>query len=331
MGNEPDNLIRQLSTLDLSKLHRYSFGIVIEDNLDNKFKIKVYPVEKLFNLGSDLNKEDKWKEKKIKERKVAKTEEYDPKYLPSLEDIEIDRTRYIYANWIKSNNQITPPNVCKGEYVTLYRYSNKDEYYWDVELTDLTLRKEEHVVYTFSDKPNLDKTEDPIEDRYTVTFSPKNKEVKIHTTNKYGEYTTYDITIKTDDGYIEIIDGKNNSIKLDSTQDMLHTHIEGTAAKYDETIHGDKGYIETKDDKGNKIKLDSNAGSLTTNINKNVDVTTPTVNFNCSSFNVNTNSANIKASSTKFTGGTIKHDGVSIDKQHTHTGNLGVDTSAPNN
>jgi len=331
MTNDPSDNTAQLNTLDLSKLHRYSFGVVVEDNVDNEFKIKVYPVEKLYSIGGDLSKEDKWIQKKIKERKVKKTEEFDPLYIKSLEDITINRTRYLYANWIKDNNQITPPNVCKGEYITLYRYSNRDEYYWSVELTDLTLRKEEHVVYTFSDKSTLDKSEDPIEDRYTVTFSPKNKEVKIHTTDKYGEYTKYDITIKTDDGYIEILDGKKNSIKLDSTKDMLHTHMEGTTAKYDITVHGDDGYIETKDDKGNNIKLDSSAGSLTTNILNNVDIKTNLVNIDCSSFSLKSDAVSITSSATTFKGGTIKHDGTSIDKLHEHTGNLGINTSPPVN
>ena len=324
MADIPDNVTRQLATIDLSKLHRYSFGIVIEDNVNNESKIKIFPVEKLFSLGGDLTKEDKWSIKKIKERVIEPTDEYKPKYVPSKEDLELMRTRYIYANWIASNNQITPPNVCKGEYVTIYRYSNRDEYYWSTELTDLTLRKEEHVVYTFSDKPNLDKSEDPIEDRYTITVSPKNKTISLHTTDKYGEYTKYDLIFKTDEGYIELKDGKNNSIKLDSTQDMLTIHIEGTGAKYDATIHGDESYAEIKDDSGNSLSLNSKFNSLTATTQTSFNVNSPTINLQCDLLNVT-------SAATMFHGGSITHDGKHIDKSHYHIGNLGKPTSPPAN
>jgi len=324
MANQPNNPIRQISTLEFSKLYKYSFGIVIEDNLKNESKIKVYPVEKMHSLGGDLIKEDKWNVKKIKEKTISKTGEGEPTYKPSMEDIELTKTKYIFANWITSNNQITPPNVCKGEYVIIYRYSNRDEFYWTTVLTDLTLRKEEHVVYTFSDKPNLDNSEDPIKDRYSITISPKTKTVSLHTTNKYGEYTAYDITFKTDKGYIELKDGKNNSVKLDSTQDAITIHMEGTGAKYDLSLNGDDGVAILKDDKNNSFTLNSNNGSISANTNSSFNINTSSINFNCSSFN-------ISSDQTTFNRGSIKHDGKSIDKSHYHTGNLGKPTSPPSN
>jgi len=222
--------IKQLKNLDFSKLHRYSTGLVIDDNVDNKHTIKVYPNEKLYNLGDDLSLD-------IPNVTTIQTKAVDihPKdkeavFKDGKEVIHLNKTKYILANWLNKSepNRITPPNVCKGEKVVLYRFSNTDEFYWETEETDLRLRKEDHVIHTYSDKPSLDPTEDPINDRYTITFSPKNKELSIHTTDKYGEYTTYDIKIKTDEGYLEFKDGKGNSIKLDSKADSLTTNINKT-------------------------------------------------------------------------------------------------------
>ena len=338
--------LNQIKNLDFSKLHRYSNGLVIEDNLNNDFTIKVYPSEKLFNLGDDLNN-NKTSTVTIPTKSVdIKPTDKVAVFKDGKEVISLDKTKYILANWLnKSNpNRITPPNVCKGEVVILYRYSNTDEFFWEAENTDLSLRKEDHVVYTFSDKPNLDDTEDPIEDRYTFTFSPKTNTISLHTTDKYGEYTTYDINLKTKDGYFELVDGKGNLFKLDSTKDHLRVHLEGSAAKYDLNIHGDDGYVELSDNKKNSLKLDSVAGSLTTNINKSITANTIDFNVNCTNYNVvatnynietsayNLTSSNntISSSNTSYVGGIITHDGNAIGKTHVHTSSApGVDSSTP--
>jgi len=384
------DVTEQLTNLDLSKLHFYSYGYVIEDNLDNESEIKIFPVEKLYTKGGDLN--DSIKNDNIinKERNLVSDSDKDeiPVYTDNEEMFNLEETTYLYCKWsgISDSNRITPPNVCKGETVIIYRFSNRDEYYWDTYNTDLRLRKEEHVVFTFSDKPNLDEEEDSIEDRYTITFSPKTKTISLHTTDKYGEYTTYDFNLKTEDGYIQLIDGKKNELMWDSTKDKVSLHIEGTKNQYDLTVHGDDGFISIEDDKKNKLLWDStkdtvslhvegsknqydtiingddgfftltddksnsiflNSGSdkLTTNINKNIEANTETFTVNCKTFNVNSTNFNIAtssydlksssntitSSSTDYKGGYIKHDGISIDKIHLHTGNLGFNTSPPNN
>ena len=355
---------KQIRSLDLSKLHFHSYGVIAEDNPDNDIEVKIFPVEKLYFENGEttvkkgnLDKDELYKPTDLKViDKVLKVipEDIELRQLLPEEVLPLKKTKYLYADWcgINNPNRYTAPNVCKGEKVIIYRYSNADRYFWDTLGFELNLRKEDHVMDVYSDKPNIDEDnvkagkDEDLEDTYYILKSPRDKIIKLHTTDKYGEYTTYDITIKTDDGYAELIDGKGNFIKLDSTTDSLTTHLEGIKAKYDNVIHGDDGYYSLSDGKGNYVKLDSVVSNLTVNINNAVTINSKTLTFNnevttfnsSKGFNIATSAYDIKSSSntiasgsTNYKGGIIKHDGVSIDKLHVHVGNLGIDTSVPSN
>ena len=234
---------KQLRSLDLSKFHFHSYGIVAEDNIDNNKEIKVFPSEKLyFENGEmlvkrgDLDKDEVYKptDLKVKE-KVLKTipEDIELRYNLPEEILPLEKTKYLYVQWCGLNNpnRYTAPNVCKGEKVIIYKYSNADLYFWDTIGFELNLRKEDHVVDVYSDKPSIDEDnvnegiDEDLEDTYYIMKSPRDKIMKIHTSDRYGELTSYDITIKTDDGYIEVIDGKGNFFKLDSDKEDFTTNI----------------------------------------------------------------------------------------------------------
>lgn len=212
---------------DISKFHIYSYGLVINDNLDNQSIIKVFPIEKIYDLEGDLNEVDTLDTThNYKHLDTADIEQ--PTYLPAKEKITLDTTKYIYAEWASLNqpNRITPPNVCKGEYLLLYRYSNRDQFYWDAINSDVELRKTEHVVHRYSAKDSLDAKESNIEDSYYTVISSKDKMLKIHTSDFNGEYTTYDIVIDTKNGNIKIEDGKGNYQELDSKKDTFTFNLD---------------------------------------------------------------------------------------------------------
>lgn len=335
--------MKSFPTIEPSRMHRYAVGIVVEDNPDNISKIKIFPIEYIGNPSEDLIK-PKELQGMIKTKTLKPSNSHDNvEYLTTDENIVIESTSFLLATWINKNNRITPPNVCRGERVIIYRYSNNDEFYWETELTDLKLRKKEHIVYTFSAKPKLDDKEDPLKDRYTVTFSSKENRLSIHTTNKYGEYTTYDINLFTKKGYLEILDGKTNSIKLDSVKSAFTIHLKGDKTTYDLVASGNDGEFVLKDKQGNTIHLDSVNSALTTNINEKVNVKTKVFTVDCETFNVKSKNFNIEttgyslkssnntiqSSTTEYKGGLITHDNIPIDKTHTAYGNLGFPTSTP--
>jgi len=344
------NNTTHFENMDFSKLHRYSIGIVIEDNLLNKSVIKIYPIEKLFIDGEDLNKNVTLKttlNTKSMKDDIDKTDDTEYiEYIEGKEVISIDKTKFLYCTYLnRTNNSLLPVNVCKGEKVVIFRYGNSDEFYWSVENSDLKYRKEEHVVHSYSDKDKLDETEDEIEDRYTFTISTRDKHISLHTTDKYGEYTTYDFKLDSKNGILNILDGKSNEFILDSTKDKVSLHIEGNKAKYDLEIAGDDGYVSLIDDKSNSIKLDSNNGSLDINTNKSVNIKTVDYNIECSNYKVKTDKFNIETTSydlksstnkitsdeTEYSSGLLTMSGVDLSMTHYHVGNLGIPTSVPNN
>lgn len=339
----------QLETFDFSKLYRYSVGIVVEDNINNESVIKVYPIEKLYTEKDDLNKKIKVETTlnvKSMKNDIDKTDDIEYIiYKAGKEKISIDKTKYLYCTFLnKSNNSLLPVNVCKGERVVIYRFSNRDEFYWTVENSDLKYRKEEHVVYSYSDKDNLDDTEDEIEDRYTFTISTKDKYISLHTTDKYGEYTTYDLKIDTKNGIVNLIDGKSNELVWDSTKDKVGLHIEGSGAKYDLELSGDEGYVSLIDNKNNSFKLDSNEDSLTAITNNSINAKTVDYNIECTNYNVKANNFNIETKSydlkstsnkitsdkTEYSPGKLTMAGIDLSMTHYHVGNLGLPTSVPN-
>ena len=332
---------KQLKTLDLSMFHFNSYGIVAADNPDNESEIKVFPTEKLYLEDGDqnvkegtLDKDETYKPDSLKHRyrqlKVLPGD-IEPRSIIKEEVMPLDKTKYLYANWcgINSPNRMTPPNVCKGEKVILYRYGNSDKYFWDTLGFELNLRKEDHVVHAYSDKPEIDEgnvksgTNEDLDETYYIMMSPKTKTIKLHTTDKYSELTTYDITLKTDTGFLEILDGKQNRIILNSANNSLKTHLHGNSTKYDWELNGDDGSALLRDSSGNHIIMDSNSGAI--------DMKSKTLNLQANKINMKATNVTITATLTNWKGGFIKHDGLSIDKLHVHTGNLGYSTSPPIN
>jgi hypothetical protein len=87
----------------------------------------------------------------------------------------------------------------------------------------------------------------------------------------------------------------------------------------------------------NSVKVTLSEDSIKLKATNEITVDAPTINEISTTHNIETSSLNITASSTTFTGGTIKHDGTSIDKTHIHSqapdsaGNTQVDTTPPSN
>jgi len=199
-----------LSNLDFSKLQPYSLGIVVRDIKLGEDTIDVYPIEKLPDAKEDLTENKNPLIVELKDNCGNK------------ETIIIHREQVIKAKWLSINqyNRMTPPTIRKGEFVLLYRFSNADIFYWDTLFNDPRMRKEEVVVHAFSDKPEMDLNE-TLDNMYYIKVDTKNKEIHFHTTDKYGEACTYDITLNTKEGTLILKDGLGNTITLNSPSGSL--------------------------------------------------------------------------------------------------------------
>jgi len=214
-----------------SVLHEYSLGIVKTDVkiLDNGVddKIEVVPIEVISEIDDDLLKPIEIKEQVRLITKLYPSVKYTSDNTKTVnitetEQLNILKENSITATWLGKHqyNRLTAPVVRKGEYVMLYRLSNSSIFFWDTLRNDVRWRKEELVIWTFSDKPMVDENES-LDKMYYLKVDTKNKLLHLHTTSEYGELTTYDITLNTGSGYLEILDGKGNYIKLDSGNDKV--------------------------------------------------------------------------------------------------------------
>jgi len=256
-------------TLDMSKLHPWSIGIVIHDIKIGEDIIDIYPIEKIPDEDVNL-----WVKNNFKET-IINTNPKDNETIDSDEVIVLKKSVSVKAMWLGNNqyNRITPPTIRKEEYVQIYRYSNADIFFWDTIRNDVRLRKEEVVTHAYSNKPDIDMDE-TLDNMVYKKIDTKNKIVHFHTPNTNGGLITYDFTLDYGKGQFELLDGKKNQILLDSDKDKFSTHIEGTKNQYDLTVDGDNGFIEIKDDKGNTIKLDSVNDKYILDINKAIETTT---------------------------------------------------------
>lgn len=196
-----------------SNLKMYSLGKVSEDATEDNPYINIFPIEEITDFTGDLTEIDNISE----DIKNASDE-----YIVS----KINKEVTIRAKWLNGDNinRVSPPNICKGETVRIYRYGDTDKYFWETLYNEIDLRKNEKVITAFSNRKTIDEEVD-LNKMYYYTFDTINKLVKLHTSTNDGEPTTYDITLDTGDGILEVIDGEGNQVKLESMDGRLYVNI----------------------------------------------------------------------------------------------------------
>jgi len=201
--------------LTRSLLRNISIGIIVKDILEDDLYIDIAPIEIQTGIDGELSVTNNL------EHTVISPD-------GTIANIKVTRSDIIKAKWMPygDTNRLEPPTVCKGERVRIYQYSDTDQYYWTTLYNELELRKVEKRTIVVSNKASIEIPADELLDHtYYAIMDTINKLVKLRTSTTDGEYTTYDITIDTREGQLEIIDGKGNQIHLDSQTDILTTSI----------------------------------------------------------------------------------------------------------
>lgn len=187
-------------------------GIVAKDKPTGTDTISVMPIEHITDTKGDINQESDY-ESKAKDHKNV------PNQTKSVSKNTID------AIWIPlgGSNRISSPDVIAGETVLIFTYADTNEFYWTTYLREPSIRRLEKVLYGYSNLSGGARSDAfDRETSYWYEVDTMNKYIKIHTSDNDGEYTTYDITINTKDGNIEIKDGVGNFIYFDSPAGLLH-------------------------------------------------------------------------------------------------------------
>lgn len=194
-----------------SQLRLYSLGIVVEDKPIGSDFVMVTPIEVLNIQPGGSIKESTTKFEGTLKNSSGKNFA-----------TEMSSTNYIKAKWLSfgNSNRITSPDVVKNETILLFKFGDVDEYYWTTIFREVGLRRQETVLYGFSNLKSgmsaFDKSTS-----YWLEVDTKKKSVKFHTAMNDGEYTEYDIQIDTKQGTFLLSDKKGNKFFLESKKDKF--------------------------------------------------------------------------------------------------------------
>ena len=199
----------------MSELKLYSLGIVIEDKPVGSDFVMVSPVEVLNIQQSGL----------IKEQKTT-FEGTHKKADGTGFATEMKARNYLKAKWLPlgHSNRLTAPDLVKNETILLFKFGDVDEYYWTTIFREVELRRQETVLYGFSNlKAGIsafDKTTS-----YWLEVDTRKKTIKFHTAMNDGEFTEYDIIFDTKQGNVLFTDKRGNYIYLDSPKDTVTVNM----------------------------------------------------------------------------------------------------------
>ncbi len=269
--------------MEQSGLKIYSLGIVLENKEPNSDMVKVMPIEKLSLVTGPLN-----------EQKLM----YDVN-LPDAQGVKknnkVEGGVEIVAKWIFSGgNRITAPDVINGETIVIYQFADTDEYYWELLFREPSIRRLEHVNYSFS---NLPKGREPYDktSSYWMEVSTRDKYVHLHTSKNDNEPFEYDIKIDTADGNLVIKDDIDNHITIDSKNNNI-------------TIHHSSGHTFVMNPDG----ITTESTNFTVNASK-INLNAPEIAFAGSNVSISGSSINVAGGNIAMTGGAITANGEDLN------------------
>lgn len=275
-----------------SKLMIYSLGIVTEDKPGNSLDIEVYPVEDLPIVDGDL-----YQKETVGGAVTEGTQ---------TTNIEVEKTNTIKATWLPlgSSNRVTPPDVVKNESVLIWNYQGTDTYYWTSLFDEVNLRKQERVIYVFSNTTEFNEPLDN-ENSYFLEVSTKDGLVQLHTSDNQDEVCTYDIIIDTKNGYLSIQDGTDNIILLNSDKGTLLGKINRsvTIETPDIITTGETVNITAS----NSVTVNTNTATI--NADESCSVKSESVNIDATTITANASNINFTGAM-KLTGSLMVTDGI---------------------
>lgn len=188
----------------------YSFGVAAENLESGSQTLEVYPIEALPTAEGEVttgkvSMEDKGID--------GNGDEY---------EIKIDMGMTIPCEWFGGGNQITPPNIRRGERVVIYKQGDSQKYFWKSAGLDQDLRRLETIVWVFSGNPdNADQDGPSPENSYFLEISTHKGLITFSTSQINSEKAAFTFQIDTAEGTITFHDEKGNSSFFDSVNTIL--------------------------------------------------------------------------------------------------------------
>jgi len=285
-----------------SKLKLYSLGIVAKDKDKDSLIIDVTPIEITPFYDGQLTPNDR----------VDTHSGVDADGKPYTSTVTLSTT--IKAHWLPMGDtqRQTPPDVCVGEYVSIYRYADDKVFFWHSRGDCNQLRLREHVEYRFANKPKHDNV--PLDDSnsYYLAVSTRDKLFRFKTNKNDGEVASYDIQLDTSGGTFYFKDDVGQEIMIDSLNHLIQIK------------NADDTFIQM-DHEDMSLSADSSITLSTKTLNLNyqtANITGTTVNDHTTTVNmmgskINVNNTGAFSGTVDFSS-SITHQGISIGNKHTH-------------
>lgn len=134
------------------------------------------------------------------------------------------RSNTVPATWraMGEPNRVSAPDVREGTPVMIYTVGGTDKYYWTTWGMNLVTHKLETVMWGWSANPELTKDHEfDLKNYYTMSVSTHSGEMRIRTTDKNNEATTWDINLNAMAGFLSIVGGEESILNLNDVEHSL--------------------------------------------------------------------------------------------------------------
>lgn len=131
-------------------------------------------------------------------------------------------TRDMECEWFPGEtNQVTPPDVERGELVLIYRLADTDQYYWTSMGMRNHLRTLESVIIMYGATPKAAGNGLDFTNCYYQQWSPLDGHITIGTSQANGEAFKYTIQINTKQSFVAITDDVGNFMEVNSADNRV--------------------------------------------------------------------------------------------------------------
>ena len=138
-------------------------------------------------------------------------------------NVKVQTDQAVPAKWLRlsNSNRLTPPDVRRGMRVLLWKFADKNEYFWSDSGLDPDLLKLETVVYQISATADESVNGQTPGNCYYIELSSHKKTITLQTAKANGEYCLYVAQFNMADGRVVLADDLGNDITLDSQQTTI--------------------------------------------------------------------------------------------------------------
>lgn len=187
----------------------YSTGIAANNKVVDSELLYVVPMEAVSMQDGEL----------ISQPFTQDAEGWDGK--DELYRVQVKTDTAIQCRWKRETNRRTPPDVRRGERVEIWRFADRDVFYWASMGMDEHLRKLETYVIGISGTPNEDEDGTQPDYGYHMEFSSHKGRITIATSAKNGEKCTYAVQLNPADGKLTISDELGNNFHINSLEAIV--------------------------------------------------------------------------------------------------------------